>query len=281
MTFTVYALRQLRTQVLGYGIGLGIYAAVVTLLFPVMEETLSELTASYPEGILEAFGVSGVSLADPRGFLSAEFFSFAPVIFAAFGLFASTGALAGEEGSGTLELTATLPISRRELFLRKAVAIALAGVATASLICIGWIVTVPFVDFDGRLSLIALIGATFGQLSFVTFIVAVGFLLGALAPSRGSASAWCGMILVASYLIMSIAGAVEQVRWIRYASPYYYTDLAQVLTTGIDLLRAAGLWATTGFIGFVAMRAFERREIGGQGWQFAALAFRRGDRGSG
>ena len=61
MILVRYSLRQLRVHILCYGIGLGLYAALIAVLFPVMRETLDQLTETYPKEILEAFGLSGVS----------------------------------------------------------------------------------------------------------------------------------------------------------------------------------------------------------------------------
>ena len=97
------SMRQARASVVAYGVGLALYAALMTLLYLSMESTLSQMSEGYPQEFLEAFGVAGISLGDPRGFFSAEFFSMTLLILGAFAVFAATGALAGEEGAGTME----------------------------------------------------------------------------------------------------------------------------------------------------------------------------------
>jgi ABC-2 type transport system permease protein len=271
MTVFRYSLRQLRVHIVSYGIGLGLYAALIAMLFPAMRETLDQLTETYPKEILDAFGLAEISLADPRGFLSAEFFSFAPVIFGVFAVFTATGALAGEESAGTMELLAALPMSRRALFFYKVAAIALAATAIAALTSVGWIVTVPFVDM-GDLPLSTVVAATFGQLSFVAFMVAVGLLLAAIAPSRGTAAAWTAVVLVVAYLLVVIASVAEPVSWLQYASPYYYSHQADILTSGVVVSHLIGLLVVTLATGALALFAFERREFGGERWQIPAPA---------
>ena len=275
MTVFNHALRSYRTQILAYGIGLGAYAALVALLFSSMAGTMAELEASYPEEILQAFsGGAALSLATASGFITYEYFSFAPLFFAAFAVFASTGALSGEEGSGTLEFLGSLPVSRRRVFLEKALAVGAAMMLIAGIIALGWVVTVPFLDLDG-VTLPMLIGATFAQISFLAFIAAVGLLLGAVAPSRGAAAAWTGAVTVVAFLAVSIAGAVDAVSWLQYTSPFYYADFPAILVFGVTPWHFVLLWGVTLLVGFLALRAFEGRELGSERWQLAALAGRR------
>ena len=272
MTILRRTLATLRTQIIAYGLGLGSYAAVVALLFNSMSDTMLELEASYPDAVLQAFsGGAALSLATPSGFLTYEYFSFAPLFFAAFAVFASTGALAGEEGSGTLEFLGALPLSRRRIFIQKALALLVAMGAIAAIICIGWALTLPFLDLEG-LTLPMVIGATFAQISFLAFVAAVGLLLGAVAPSRGAAAAWTGAIAVVAFLAVSIAGAVDAVSWLQYTSPFYYADFPAILVFGITPWHFALVWGATLLIGLAALRAFEGREIGSERWQLGALA---------
>lgn len=266
-----HAMRQQRVAVLSYGLGLALYAALLILLYPSVESTMAQMSESYPQEILEAFGVAGTSLSDPRGFVSVEFLSMTPLILGAFAVFAATGVLAGEESTGTMEFLAALPLSRRQLFVQKSLAVAGASVAIGGLTCLGWVATVPFVDLHGVVGLPELTGATFAQLSFVWFVAAAGLLLGAIAPTRSTAAAWAGVILIVSYLLVAIAGVVDSVEWLQYVSPYYYADLSAVLLRGVTWSRFAVLWSLNLVITGLALQAFDGREIGSERWQLRAI----------
>src|SRR5690606_39191091 len=116
----------------------------------------------------------------------------------------------------------------------------LGALAIAALICVGWLLSVPFVD-SGELGLLDLFGATFGALPVVLCFSALGFLLGAVAPTRGAAAGVLTVLVIAAYLVASLAQVVEPIEWMRYLSPYYYADVPAWLTDGPVWWHQAGL----------------------------------------
>ncbi len=274
MVLLTQMLYRLRVQVIAYGLGLALWAAIEVFLYPSLESSLGEL--DYPEAILDAFGIQGTSLADPRGFLGAEFFSLGPLVLGAFVVAASTAALAGEESSGTMEMLAAFPVGRTRMFIQKAAAVLIATLGVAAITSIGWAVSVPFVDMGRELTLLDLVGATFQQVSFASFVIALGLFFGAIAPSRGTAAACTGGVLVVAYLLVAIASSVDSVENLKYASPYYYSDLSGVLIDGVELRHQLVLWSATATLGLLALVAFEGREFNAERWQFGALMPRGG-----
>ncbi|MGE3855353.1 MAG: HlyD family efflux transporter periplasmic adaptor subunit [Dehalococcoidia bacterium] len=262
-------LYRLRIQVIAYGLGLALWAALDVFLYPSVADSLGDI--EYPEAILEAFGVSGTNLADPRAFFGAEFFSLSPLIIGAFIVFASTAVLAGEESSGTMEGLAALPFSRSAMFLQKALAVLVATLVVAALTSVGWVLSVPFIDLGRELTLTDLVRATFLQTSFAAFLLATGLFFGAVAPSRSTAAACTGGLLIVSYLVVAIASSVDAIEDAKYLSPYYYSDLSGVLVDGVEPLHQLVLWAATGIVGFLALLAFQGRELNAERWQFDAL----------
>lgn len=270
----VRSLREMRWTIFWFGLGLALYGAAMVLLYPQFEDYLEEVAATYPEGILDFFG--GGDITTPQGFLTLEYHSFAVLIMMIFALVVATGALAGEEGRGTAETLLAQPLPRRRVILEKAVAVMVGAVAVCLIICLGWLVSVPFVDFHGELTLLGLIGATFGMLPMVAFFGALGFLLGAMAPSRGFAAAILVALAVASYLVASLAQVVQPFEWLRFFSPYYYSDGTRWLIDGPVWWHQFLLAGAAALVFAVAVRAFEAREIGSGVWQVHALL--RGDR---
>jgi len=274
MALLTQMLYRLRIQVIAYGLGLAVWAAAIAFIFPSVQSSIGEL--EYPQAILDAFGVAGVSLADPRGFFGAEFFSLGPLVLGAFVVFASTAALAGEESGGTMEMLAALPVGRRSMFIQKAIAVLIAAIMIIALTTLGWAASVPFVDLGRELTIAKLVGGTFAQVPFAAFMIAAGLLFGAVAPSRSTAAACTGGLLIIAYLIVAIGSAVESIEDVRYASPYYYADLQGVLIDGVKVEHQLVLWATTLVVFVLALVAFEGRELGGERWQLDALAPRIG-----
>lgn len=270
MRLFAHALKRLRTQILIFGIGLAIWGVLYVFLFPLVQESMSNI--DYPPEILSAFGAGGTDLGDPRLFFDIEFFSLAPSIAAVFGVIAGTAALAGEESAGTLDFIAALPVSRGTLFVQKALAVAAGALLITAIIALGWVLTAPFAEYKAELPIQNIVGATFLQLPFMLFIGAAALLLGALAPSRSAAAAWCGALLVIAYLTVTIASVTDRFEWLRYLSPYYYTDLPGILEDGLDAWHQVILWSLIGLTTICALRAWEGREIGADFWQWNALA---------
>jgi ABC-2 type transport system permease protein len=265
------AFRDLKWTIFWFGGGLALYGASMILLYPQFEDYLEEVAATYPQEILDFFG--GADITSPSGFVTLEYQTFAVVILMVYAVVVATGQLAGEEGRGTLEALMAQPITRRRLIAEKALATLAGAVAICGAICVGWLVTVPFIDLNGDLGLLELFGATSGVLPIVALFGALGFLLGAVAPSRAAAAGILTALAVASYIAASLAQAIQPIAWMRHVSPYYYSDAHRWLTEGPVWWHQAGLAAAAVAVFALAMRAFEGREVAAGTWQLrAALA---------
>ena len=260
--------KDLRWQIFWFGVGLALYGASIVLIFPQFEDYLKEVAETYPEEILNFFG--GGDITSPEGFLTLEYYSFAVLILVIFALVVSTGALAGEESRGTAETLLSQPLRRSRVMIEKGVAVLAASVTVCLVVCIGWLVSVPFIDLDD-LGLLDLVGATFGMLPIAMAFGALGFLLGAVAPSRGFAAGILVALAVLSYLVASIADVVEPIEWMKFASPYYYSDATRWLIHGPIWWHQLLLLGSAGIFFALAVRAFEGREIGSERWQPEAL----------
>ena len=66
----------------------------------------------------------------------------------------------------------------------------------------------------------------------------------------------------ASYVLNITAGLAESLAWLRFFSPYYYSDAQRVLTEGPVWQHQALLLVAAAACVALALAAFERREIG-------------------
>ena len=249
-------LRDLRWQIVGWGLGLATLAALLVLLFPVFAEQF--------EGVdLENLGFGEVEdFSDPRQFLQLEFFTWSPVLLTVFSIIAGGALLAGEEGRGTLELLLSQPLARRGLFLGKLAGAAIAVVAILLVTGLGFLISGQFVDLEGKVTPGELAIAPFVLLPFVSFSIAVTMLVATLTPTRGRAAGLMILGAAASYVLNIIAGVADSLAWLRFLSPYYYTDAQQVLTEGPVWQHQALLFVAAVVCALLALAAFERREIG-------------------
>lgn len=264
------ALKEMRWSIFWFGLGMAVYGAAMVWLYPQFEGYLEEVASTYPEGILDFFG--GGDITTPQGFITLEYHTFAVIIMMIFALVAATGALAGEESRGTAEILLAQPLPRGRIMVEKALAVLAGAFAICLIVCAGWLLSVPFVDLSGELTLLELTGATFGMLPIAALFAALGFLLGAVAPSRAFAAGILVALVVAAYLVASLAQVVPPIAWLRFTSPYYYSDGSRWLITGPVWWHQLLLLASSCAIFGLAVRAFEGREIGAGTWQFGTLA---------
>jgi ABC-2 type transport system permease protein len=260
-------LRGLRWQVVWYGLGLAFYAAFMVWLFPFFKEAIGDF--EYPAEFLAFFGGTG-DLADPRVFVQVEYFSFAPIILVIYGVMAGTGMLAGDEGRRTLEPVLAQPVSRSTVFVSRAAALMCALLLIVAVNALGWITSVPFVDL-GDMTLLVALGATLAAVPLVAVFAALGLLLAAVAPTRGSAAGVMAVGAILAYLVSSLAQAIEPIAWMRWLSPYYYSDSHQVLTFGVVWWHQGVLVGLAVVAGTLAWLAFRGREIDAGVWQPGAI----------
>ncbi len=249
-------LRDLRWQVVGWGLGLAALAALLVLIYPA-------ISAQFEGVEIENIGFGEIQdLSDPRQFFQVEFFTWSPVLMTIFAIIAGGALLAGEEGAGTLELLLSQPLARRRLFLGKLVGVAIAVVGVLALAGLGFLVTAPFVDLKGAVAAGELVVAPFSLLPFAWFALAATVLAATLTPTRGRAAALMTAGAFVAYALNITADLVTSLGWLRFFTPYHYSDAQRVLTEGTVWWHQAALLAAALVCAALALAVFERREIG-------------------
>ena len=249
-------LRDLRWQVVGWGLGLAGLAALLVLLFPA-------ISAQFEGVEMENIGFGEIQdLSDPRQFFQVEFFTWAPVLMTVFAIIVGGALLAGEEGAGTLELLLSQPLTRRRLFLGKLAGVAVAAVGVLALAGLGFLLTAPFVDLKGAVATGELAVAPSSLLPFTWFALAATVLAATLTPTRGRAAALMTAGAFVAYALNITAGLVTSLAWLRFLSPYHYSDAQRVLTEGTVWWHQGALLVAALACAALALAVFERREIG-------------------
>jgi ABC-2 type transport system permease protein len=248
-------LRDLRWQVFWYGLGQALMAALVIYIFPSYREQFADF--EIPEALRGFIGEADYT--SPEGFVSAEFYSFIPLLGVIFAIMAGTSALAGEEAGGTLDLLLSQPISRRALALQKIAGFALSALLITGITYIGWLVSVPFVDIE--ISYLDLLSAT---LRLIPITLAFGFIamwLAAVLPDRRQATGLVTAFAVVSYFLSYLATIVEAMAPLRWGSLFFYHDGTNALNAP-DPAKLAVIFVTIVAFAALTLFAFEKREIG-------------------
>jgi len=244
-------------QVFWYGVGLALLAALVVYVYPSYNDQMAEF--EIPEA-LEGF-LGDADFATPEGFLSAEFFSYAPALLVIFAIMAGTSALGGEEASGTLELLMAQPVSRARVAVEKLVGLFVSICFIAMLIYCGWLISVPFVEID--ISYLKLASATAQIVPLVMFFSALS-VWAAAALGRKLATGVVTAVAVASYFVEYLANIVDVLKPLQWISVFHYHDGVNALGGDFEPWRLLVLIAATAIAAAMAVKAFENREIGAQ-----------------
>lgn len=250
------SLRDQRWQVLGFGLALAIMSSTAVFLWPSVRDTLQNFVL--PDAV-KAFLGTDLSIATPAGYLSARYFGWVDILLIVYAVLQGTGAIAGEESNGTMDLLLAQPIARRSVVVQKTAA---AVIGSAAIIAIGWLgfaLSIPLIGIDVSLADAAIASANMLPITLLFF--ALSLWSGAVAPSRAVAAGVVIGLATAAYFISTLANGVDSLRNLRYATPFYYYGSGEPLVYGIEWWHVGLLLGVAATFVVLTVRTFESRDI--------------------
>lgn len=244
--------------ILGWGIGLALFAALYIAVYPEMMADLGGLAD------LSIYRLFGIDLGSFAGFIASVVVQIMPLFLGVYVIILGTGILAGEEDNGTLELVLAMPITRWQIVTMKTAAAALVLLAILGITAAGSALTLAIVaqtvtvDATPLQLFIALIAAW----PLMLAVLAMGLFFGTVTPNRRAAVTFMAIIYVLSYLTNSIAGLAESLEPFQYISLFGYLDsTASVFTDGVNPANGLVLLAIAAGFFLLALLSFNRRNI--------------------
>ena len=239
--------------------GLGLLAAMMIAFFPSVRgnDDFNVMLESYPEDLMALFGLTELTdITSTVGFLNAELFGFmAPLLFVIHGVVQGSGAIAGEEGRGTLEILLTEPITRGRLVAQKAAAMITNSVVLGLVLWVVLVIGALAIDMDVSVAHLAaitfsavLLGVTFGALAFCA---------GCFTGKRSTSVAIVSGVAVVTYLLNAASGIVSYMEAAKWLSPFYYYISSNPLADGLHpghaviLLMTIAVLLGAGYLGFM------------------------------
>jgi ABC-2 type transport system permease protein len=263
MTAFRLELRRNRALLLGLGVSLGAYAAVMGLMYPILQsndELMRSYMETFPKEFLAAFGMTGV-LSDPGVFYTTYIASWLwPIMAAAAALLAGTRPVAVDLDRGFLDLPLATPVSRVR-YLAAAIwgqvllMAVLALVASMGLWAAGVLVGAAF-DPVGF--------AVAGVLSFAFGCAVAGAstLVAVLTLSRAMTSAIVGGAMFAMYAVFVVTQVSGDWAWIAPLSAWNHFPTTRVIDEGYVPLGDLALFGVIAVACWVAsLVAFRRRDL--------------------
>ena len=261
-----FELRVRTGAIIGWGIGLFIFAGGYLMFYPSIEEQFSKLDISNIP-LYQAFGE--MNMATFEGYMASTVVNFLAVIFAIYAVVNGTGTLAGEEDAGTLELLAAMPLPRWQIVTAKAVAIIISGVLILVLTVLGVMGAVAWLveQVETQITAADSIPAVFGALPITMCFMMISLFLGAWLPNRRAASTAGTVIVIFSYLGSNLANMIDALKPVKPYLPFtYYETTARVFTEGIDVGDALILLGVAAVFLALAILAFQRRNLTTGAW---------------
>jgi ABC-2 type transport system permease protein len=246
-------------SIIGYTLGLAAYALLIVVLYPAFRNDTSLDALTKDSSTLSAlFGATG-SLTTPDGWMNANLYAnFVPLFVLLMTIGYGAAAIAGQDEDGTLASMATLPVSRTNLLLQKALALAVLALPIP-------VVTLVFAivgrDFQVRLGVGELLGTTVGVVLLGLDFGLLALAVGARTGSRGTALGVAGALAAASYVIGSLALTVHWMHPLRYTSLFYWSVGHRQLVDGLSIPSLLVLLGTGVVLGVLALAGFRRVDL--------------------
>jgi len=254
-------LRDLRGQILGWGIGAGLLGWMVIFLYPSFKDqtaALTDMLKGYPAALTGFFG-DFTRLNTYPGWLNIELFSYGPPILAIFAVVVGTGLIAGEEEKGTLDLLLSHPIRRWRVVTEKFAALGVATLlimALTALFFVGGSLMIGETAHLGRITL-----ATLNIAPMTLASGALALMVSVLFRSRRLANLVALVVIIGSYFLESLGKTVDVLDPYRPIALYHYYDSSAALFEGIKWGDAGIMLGLTALFFAVSLFAFQRRDI--------------------
>ncbi len=260
----VKSLRDLRRSYSWWVLGIALYVGFMMAFYPSFRDNTAfeDIVEAYPENLAAIFGISDLeNITSPEGFLNTYMFGFVTsvIVFIIFAVVHGSGAVAGEEGKGTLEVLMSEPITRRRVVLEKFATMVVATVALGAVLMVVTLIGAFAVDMDVSplrivemtISLV-LLGLSFGSIAFAA---------GCLTGSRGTAAAVAAALAVGLYMLTVAGELAEFMDPAKWVTPFHYYNGADPIYNGLNPLHVLVLLGIVVVFGVAADFVFQRRDL--------------------
>lgn len=264
--------RRLRGQLLGWSIGLGLYAVMMIAFYPsVIQLDIEMYLDAFPQEMFAFIG-SITMLSTPPGYLESYFFNYMPFILGILAANAGASLLVADEERGILDLILAHPISRAALFYGRWLALV---AVIAIILLISWMCwAIPGPGFGMDLTWFEFLLPFIGLFAVLLLFAALALLLSQLLPSARMAGMLTAALAIGNYLLVGLANLDDRLEvFVRFTPLHYYEGGLAV--EGLNWGWVAGHLAVTLVLVLAAWTLFQRREIrvgGERTWQLPNLA---------
>lgn len=245
-----------RRAMLVWALALGAAGAFYMLLWPSIEDSVSQISDNYPDALKEAFSLT--TLSSPEQYLTVEQFSLIlPFALAVFAIRAVAGAVNGAQERGYLDVLLSAPVSRRTIVLAL---FGVIGIELAGILLVAWAMTCL-----GSLAVGAGLDAGLAAAGYATvwplaiFGAGIAMIITGMTRHAGAVTGLASGVLIAMYLVDLLGRLAQSIDAARYLSIFRYYGTAGI--DGIDPIAFVGMTLAGVVLAVLGTWLFERRDI--------------------
>ena len=246
---------------LAWAVGLAAAILVYLPLFPSLgnSDEMQDMINALPPEMTRALNYD--QIASGPGYTQATIFGLIGFLLLTIASVSwGASAVAGDEESGQLELTLAHAVTRPQVVLERALAIAVRTVALAAVVFI----LVLLLNEPAELGIQTqdLFGATvlFGGLALLSGMAAL--FVGAVSGRRLYGLATGAGVAVLSYVSNAVGRQSPDLQWLLNLSPYHWAYGNSPVANGADWGAAAWLWGISAALAGLSAVALQRRDVG-------------------
>lgn len=260
MTVFKHELRQGRTALLIWSAAIAFMLGVCILIYPEMGAQMEEMSAMFADmgSFSQAFGMDRINFGEFIGFFGVECGNVLGLGGAFFAALLGISSLAKEEQAHTADFLLTHPISRSRILGEKFLAIILqVGILNAAAVGVTAL-SVLLIGEDVSLKTLALLFTAYFlmqlEVACITFGLSAFLRHGSLGMGLGLAALF--------YFLNIIANLTKDAEFLKYITPFGYTDGADIIAAGAvnaGYLGAGIFLAAAGIL--LAFRKYHTKDI--------------------
>lgn len=251
-----------RWFMLGWGVGLAFFAALMVSFYPAMSEqgSLDALVENMPKAFEGLIG-DLANLQEFPSYIASQLFDIRlPLIAGIMAIILGQSLSTREEERGELRTLLAQPIGRTRLLLEKWLAlVVVTGVGVVAL-ALGTYATMPTVEgaeigfgvFMKLLGMTWLLMLTYGTIAFG---------IGAATGNKGIANAVSILLIIGSFIITTFSPAVDWLADYEKISLLHYFPAVDIVESGVALSDVGTLLAVLVAVLAVAVVAFRVRDV--------------------
>jgi ABC-2 type transport system permease protein len=255
-------LRDQRKSFMWWSIGISTLLMLTILLYPSFADSpeFDDLLHNMPEALAKLFVGEVSDLTSPEGYLNSQLFvMLMPLLFLFFSISHGSGAIAGEEERGTLDLLLSYPLKRSRVLMEKFAAMVVIILAFGFVFWFS--ITVGAVIIGMDISLWGVAEATLSGVFLGLVFGTLALMLGCSGNNRGLSIGVTSALGVTAYFLNALAPVVNVLEPLQKLSLFYYYIEADPLSNGLDPAHVLVLLSLTGILLAVALVTFNRRDL--------------------